>query len=161
MDLIYIGKLVSTHGIKGEVKIISDFDKKEKAFKLGNKLYIGKEEFIIASYRHHKIYDMVIFKGINDINEVIRLKNSEVFIERNLLELDEDDYLIEDLIGYRIEENEIVIGKISEIMYNKNNILLKVVGEKNFYIPLKSNFITLIDNKNLIIKVKDIEGLLL
>ena len=53
MDYIFIGKIVSTHGIKGEVKIISDFFEKDKIFKKGFKLYITPlyHEEVINTYR--------------------------------------------------------------------------------------------------------------
>ena len=47
MDNIYIGKIVSTHGIKGELRIISDFEYKDKVFVVGNKLIINDKEYII------------------------------------------------------------------------------------------------------------------
>ena len=57
MELVRIGKIVNTHGIKGELRILSDFEFKDKVFKKGVKVYVGKKkkEFIINSYRFHKI----------------------------------------------------------------------------------------------------------
>ncbi len=59
---IYIGKFVNTHGIKGEIRILSDVAYKKEIFQKGNKLYIGKNKtpFIIQNYRVHKNYDMII-----------------------------------------------------------------------------------------------------
>ena len=64
MKYINVGKLVNTHGLKGEVRILSDFRHKKNVFVKGMKLYIGKkkEEFTINTYRFHKIYDMVTFE---------------------------------------------------------------------------------------------------
>ena len=67
MDLIYIGKLVNTHGIKGEVRIISDFKYKKNIFKKDSQIVIDNVKYIIESYRQHKIYDMVTLKNINSI----------------------------------------------------------------------------------------------
>ena len=64
---VYVGKIVSTHGIKGEIRILSDFDYKEKVFKVGNKLIIENKEYTIKSYRKHKNYDMVTFIDRNHI----------------------------------------------------------------------------------------------
>ena len=83
MDLIYIGDLVNTHGIKGEVRIISDFKYKDDVFKANNSLYINNNKYIIKSYRHHKTYDMVMLDGINNIDDAINLKGSKVYINRN------------------------------------------------------------------------------
>ena len=64
MDLVYVGKIVNTHGIKGELRIKSDFERKELVFKIGNKIIIENVEHIIRTYRFHKIFD--IFNFFND-----------------------------------------------------------------------------------------------
>ena len=81
MKYLYIGKIVNTHGIKGEVRILSDFEYKDLVFKVNNKLYLGdqKEEIIINSYRHHKNYEMITFNNITNINDVLKyLKSKEL-----------------------------------------------------------------------------------
>ena len=84
MEFINIGKIVNTHGIKGELRILSDFRHKDKVFKVGMKFYVGKEkeEFTVNSYRFHKIFDMVTFVGFNNINDVLYLKGKNVFINK-------------------------------------------------------------------------------
>ena len=73
MNLIYIGDIVNTHGIKGEVRILSDFKYKKDVFKKGNYVYVGydKDKLKLNSYRVHKNFDMVTFEGINNINDVL------------------------------------------------------------------------------------------
>ena len=68
MELIYIGKITSTHGIKGELKIKSNFEYKDRVFGVGNKLIIDNKEYIIKSYRTHKGFDMVTLNNYKDIN---------------------------------------------------------------------------------------------
>ena len=51
MNNVYIGKVVNTHGIKGEIRILSDFPYKDKVFIIDNKIIIGDSEYIIKSYR--------------------------------------------------------------------------------------------------------------
>ena len=146
MDYIYIGKIVSTHGIKGEVKIISDFFEKDKIFKKGFKLYITPlyHEEVINTYRVHKNYDMVTFNGYNDINEILKYIGMGVYIKRSDLALKEDEYLLSDLIGYAVYDNNKLLGKVSGINFN-NNVLLKI--DDNFYIPFIDEFIEKVDVK--------------
>ena len=66
--MLKIGKFVNTHGIKGEIRIKSDFSRKDLIFKKGNYIYINNNKFLIKSYRVHKNYDMLTFDGINNIN---------------------------------------------------------------------------------------------
>lgn len=158
MEFIKIGRIVNTHGIKGELRILSDFRHKDKVFKKGMKFYVGKEkeEFTVNSYRFHKIFDMVTFEGFTNINEVLYLKGRDVFINKEDLVLDDGEVYIEDLIGYEVIIGEKTLGKVTGVMYNsKANDNLKV---GDVLIPYVKEFILKIeDNK---IYVKDIGGLL-
>lgn len=162
-DYVYIGKIVDTHGIKGELRILSSFERKDIVFISGNKLYLGDEleEKIISSYRHHKNFEMVVFEGINNINEVLKYLKKSVYFKRDDLKLNDKEYLIEDLIDYNVIENNILIGKVIDIVYNNSNILLSIDGTKNFYIPLNSNYVLKVDTKNKEIIVENIKGLML
>ena len=79
MDKVYIGKIVSTHGIKGELKILSDFQFKNKVFIVNNRLIIDDREYIIKSYRVHKKFDMVTLDDYKDINDVLFLLKKNVY----------------------------------------------------------------------------------
>ena len=161
MEYINIGKIVTTHGIKGEVKLISNFKYKKEAFKIGNKIYIGqnKEEKIIQSYRVHKNYDMLTFKNYNNINDVLKYKNSNVYIDKSTLKI--NGYLNTDYIGLNVYINNELIGKIINIIEIPNNELFEVENNKKvFYIPNNNELIENIDIKNKKIVIKYIEGLI-
>ena len=87
--MVCVGEIVNTHGIKGELRIVSDFKYKDKVFINGNKLYLGKrkQKVVITSYRKHKNYDMVKFEGIDDINDAIIFKGDDVFVKRESLDM--------------------------------------------------------------------------
>ena len=82
MDLVYVGKIVNTHGIKGELRIRSDFERKDLVFKVGNKIIIDKEEHIIKSYRYHKIFDMITIDDYDNINDVLKFVGKNVYVSR-------------------------------------------------------------------------------
>ena len=109
--MIKIGKYVNTHGIKGEIRILSDFSRKDLLFIKGFKIYIKNKEFIINSYRKHKQYYMVTLVGINNINDIIELKGSDVYIKRE----DIDSFIDEDLYSYSAIINE--MGNIKEFVF--------------------------------------------
>ena len=142
-DYVCVGKIVNTHGIKGELRILSDFEIKNKVFKKDINLYVGpeKREFTITSYRHHKMFDMVTFKGITNINEVINLKGLLVYVKREILNLDNDSYVLSDLIGLDVYDKDKKIGTVKDYYLDNGNTLLDVLGKKEFYIPLKSHYI--------------------
>ena len=163
MDYVFIGKIVNTHGIKGELRIRSNFDKKDLIFKPGFTLYIG-EGYVpekIVTYRVHKEFDMVTFEGYNNINQVLNYLKMNVYIKRSDLELNNDEYILDDLIGLNVVENGETLGKVSEIVYNGSNILLSVLGDKNFYIPTNGDFIKKVDLENGTIETFNAKGLIL
>ena len=161
MNWIYIGEIVNTHGIKGEVRLISDFDYKKQAFKPGQKIYVGKrkEELTIQSYRTHKNYDMFTFKGINDINDVIMYKGDSAYIDRNSIQI--DGYFNEDIIGLDVYDNETKLGQVEQIMRSKAHDILVIKGnKKKQMVPYIKEYIKEIDLKNHRIHIYVIEGLL-
>lgn len=126
---ISIGRFVTTHGIKGEIRIKSNFKYKDRVFKVGNEIIIDKP-YIITSYRIHKGFDMVTLEGINDINDIIHLKGSLVYIEKEKY-MNDTDYVDNDLIGFDIICNNEVLGKLTEFYYiNENKKLLCIDSKK-------------------------------
>ena len=130
--MIRIGKYVNTHGIKGEIRILSDFSRKDLVFKKGFKIYIKDNEFVINSYRKHKDYDMVTLEGINNINDIIDLKGNYVYIKRE----DINSFIDEDLYEYSviIKDKEykiinIIENKAHKILVLNNNVMVPYVKE--------------------------------
>ena len=162
MDFVYIGKIVGTHGIKGEIRIISNFDKKEKIFVIDKPVYIGneKQKEIINSYRKHKNYDMITLKGIYDINEVLKYKGQKVYALRRDLNI-ENDYVLDDLLGMKIVSNNEDYGIVEDIFDNNGNTLLKILFDKNYYIPYNKRYIKSVDLKNKSIEVDSVKDLIL
>lgn len=157
MEYIYIGKIVNTHGIKGEVRIISDFEYKDKVFVKGMILYLNKKQQLkINTYRVHKNYDMVTFVGINDINEVLPFKGDNVYIDKNSIII--DGYFDEDLIGMTVIGDNIEIGKVEKIIKNKAHKIIVVSGNK--MIPYVDEYIKDIDINNKTININLIKGLI-
>ena len=157
MDLIYIGTLVNTHGIKGEVRIISDFKYKDVIFKKDNFIYINKEKYKIVSYRKHKMFDMVMLDGIDSIEDANKLKGKDVYIDR--IEYTFDGYLDEDLIGMEVYDNNIYKGKIVEILKGVKYDMLVIDGIKRHLVPNIDEFIKRIDISSNRIDINYIKGL--
>ena len=156
--MVYVGEIVNTHGIKGELRIVSDFKYKAEVFVPGKKLYLGKrrQEEIIKTYRKHKNYDMITFERIDDINEAIIFKGDDVFIKREELVI--DGYVDEDIIGLDVYSSKFV-GKVDTILKNKQEILVIKNNEKTYLVPFVEEFVSVdLDNKRINLNV--IEGLL-
>ncbi len=161
MDKVYIGKIVNTHGIKGEIRIISDFLYKEKAFKVGTDIYIDEQKYLIRSYRRHKNFDMITLEGFNDINEVLKFMKKAVYKRKEDLNLSKNEILDEDLINYKVIDKSGKCGIIKEIFYaSSSNKILRVVFDKEVLIPLFSPMIKKIDSDKLEIEVELIDGMI-
>lgn len=160
MRYLYVGKLVNTHGIKGEVRIISNFRHKNKVFVKGVRLYVGrdKKEYEIASYRVHKNFDMVVFKDNNDINLIEHLKGSLVYVNKDDLKLSENEVLAIDLLGFSVIINEKKIGVIKEVLDTPANEVL--VLDNGIMIPYVKDFIRKINKNDNVVTVYDVKGLI-
>jgi len=153
MEKVYLGKIVSTHGIKGELKIKSNFPYKEKAFKIGNQLIIDNKKYEIKTYRVHKQFDMVTLDDYHDINEVLFLLKKSVYIEKEDLSLDKNQVLDEELMTYQVLTTEGKRGIIKEIfLASPTNKIMRVELENEILVPLNSPLVKIdVDKKQIII----------
>ena len=160
MEKVFVGKIVSTHGIKGEIKIISDFEYKDKVFKVGNELLIDDQNYIIKSYRHHKNFEMVTLNEYNDINEVLFLMKKKVYIDKNELRLDSQEVLDEELITYKVVTTDGMCGTVKEIFFaSSENKIIRVMLDKEILIPVKSPMLKKIDKDKKEIIIELISGM--
>ncbi len=160
MDYIYIGDVTNTHGLKGEIRISSDFKFKDSAFKVGMPFYIGKKHAkeVVASHRIHKNYDMVTFDGCNYIDDVIIYKGEPVYVNR--ADLVYDGYLDEDLIGLDVYCLDRHIGKVNSIMKTNAHDILVVKNGSKHLIPNIDEFIKSVDLDNKRLDINYMKGLL-
>ena len=161
MTLIKIGKIVNTHGIKGELRLLSKFTYKDKVFINNMKIYIDKKDIeIINTYRKHKNFDMITLKGYSNINEVLKYKGKYVYVDNNDIVLDNNKYLDEDLIGLNVIYEDNDKGIITDIERYDKTVLFNIKGnDKEYLIPYNDNLIDKIDINDKKIYIKDIKGL--
>ena len=162
MKYVLIGRLVNTHGLKGEVRILSSFKYKDRLFKKGMKIYIGKDKVCeeITSHRYHKIFDMITMKGYNDIDQVLKYKGDYVFVNKEDIVLNENDYLDEDIIGLNVYVDDRLLGRVNRIdKHSVNEILVIKNDEKNYLVPYNFDIILNVDLEKREMKVRNIVGL--
>lgn len=160
MDYIKIGKIVNTHGIKGEVRLLSKFPYKDKVFVKDMNIYIDKKyKEVISSYRKHKNFDMITLVGYYNINDVLKYKGLNVYVNKDDIRLDSNKYLDEDIIGSNVIYKGINVGVIKDIERYDKYSLLVILGKKEYLIPYNDNLIDNIDINNKNVYIKDIDGL--
>lgn len=163
MKYILIGKIVNTHGIKGELRLLSNFKYKDKIFKKNSIIYIGKDKVreVIVSYRVHKQFDMIMMDGYDNINQVLKYKGMKVYINREDLILNENEYLDEDLIGLDVKVNNMVVGRVKRIeKYPHQDLIVVKKEEKDCLIPYVSDIIEEINFVDGYMSIKEIKGLI-
>lgn len=162
---IEIGKIVNTHGIKGELRVMSDSDFKDERFKKNNTLYLkfnGEyQEVVINSYRTHKNFDLITINNLSNINDVLKFVNSYLYIKKeDLKELGENEFHYENLLGLEVVSTEgEYIGIVKDIMTVPQGEILVIYNleNKRILIPFVPNFIKDVKGK---ITVQVIEGLI-
>lgn len=160
MKYIYIGDIVNTHGLKGEVKILSSFKFKDSVFKKDMIFYIGnkKNKEVVVTHRVHKNYNMVTFLGKDYIDDVIIYKNEPVYVSRD--DLVYEGYLDEDLISLDVYCNDKHIGKVNSILKTNAHEILVVKNGSKHMIPNIPEFIENVDLENKRLDIKYMKGLI-
>ena len=139
-----VGKIVNTHSLKGEVKVISSTDFEEERFKKGSKLLITRgnqliREVVVQSYRNHKNFLLVKFEGIDSVEEAEKLKNLQIKIDSDKVgELEENEFYFHQIIGCEVfDENDKNLGEIIDILTPGANDVWVIKGEngKEILIP--------------------------
>ena len=159
MNNIYVGKIVNTHGIKGELRIKDDLTKNQRKeiFKIGTNLIIDDSKYLITSYRRHKDYDMVTFKGFNNINDVLILKGKKVYKDKSEINLSSNDILDSELITYKVKTTNNLEGVIKSIELTGINykIIRLLINNEEVLVPYHKEFILNInqDKKEVLIKL--------
>ncbi len=148
MDRVTVGKVVSTHGIKGEVKVLSTFPYKEKAFQVGKTVYLSTSSspFILSSYRVHQKYDLLMFEGISNINEVLPYLPCSLTMDRVEIGLSSTEYMDQDLLGFSCFFDGREVGSVIEIFFaSPKNKIIRIKGKQEILIPFSEHFVKKID----------------
>lgn len=161
-ELVIVGKVINFFGIKGELKILSDFDKEELAFKCGMHVLIKEEWLSITSVRKHKNYILIRVNNLNDINLVTKYIGFNVYIRKSDLNLGEDEYLLDDLIGARVIDEKNNIGEVIDAYIGPSSSYVKVLYEnKEYLIPLVDAYIKKFDKNNKILYTTNAKDLII
>ncbi len=161
-EILEIGKVVNTHGIRGELKIQPWCDDPEIFDEL-EYIYIGGEKYTITRSRFHKTCEIVAVEGINNINEAESLKNKIVTVEREMLgELPDGTYYIADILGLEVRCSDgQVLGVIDNVISTGSNDVYEVKrdGKKPLLLPVIDDVINEININEGYVSVTLIKGL--
>ena len=169
MDYYDVGKIVNTHGIKGEVRVLSTTTNPEERYCEGAPLIWfgkdgGKEELTVNSHRTHKTFDLLTFEGYGNVNDVERLVGGTLRVSEDmLLELPENEFYIHEVVGSTVIDDDSgeEIGTIKEILSpGANDVwVVKRPNKKDLLLPYIESVILDVDILNQVVRVHVMEGL--
>lgn len=141
MNKVLVGYTTMTHGLKGDIKFYPSIYETDKFLKVNFPIYINEHVHYITSVKKNKNCYLIKLDNLNDINLVEDFRNKDLYIDMDDLKLGNGEYLVSNLIGFKVVEDGKNIGIVKDIMYNKVGILLYVLGSKSFYIPLNDYYV--------------------
>lgn len=152
------GQIVNTHGLKGYVKIqpwaddpadLLDFDR----------FFIDGREYEVEQASLQKSMVLLKLAGVDTIDEAVKLRNKELLIAREDVELEEGVVFIADLIGLTVLADGVEIGKITEVLTPPGNDVYVVKGEREYLIPAVKEFVEELNPAAGFVRVHLIEGM--
>lgn len=159
-----IGKIVSVHGLKGDVKVETWCNEPEFICEF-DKLYSkeGKREFEVERSRVQKNMVIMKLKGVDSVEEGQALRNKILFMDRDDVGLEEGYYFFQDLIGLTVVDvdNQRVYGEIKDVFQTGANDVYHIKSEdgKEYYIPAIADVIIKTDLQDGKMYIRPLEGL--
>ena len=166
-EMLRVGVITTTHGVRGEVKVYPTTDDAERFLELEEIwLDTGKERLPLKIQNVKFFKNMVIlkFEGYDDINAVQAWRQKDLLVTREqAVELQEDEYFIGDLIGLHVEDEEgNALGVLRDVLETGANdvYLVSRPGEKDLMLPATKDCIREVDLESGIMRVRVLPGLL-
>lgn len=161
MKYVAVGRILSTHGLKGEVSFRYYNKEERERFKSYKNFFIFEAEGPIQlkarSIREKKDLFIIKFEGIEKIEEVERFVGKELFVsELELPPLEPGEFYLYELEGLFVyNEKDELIGKVEGVLEKKGVPVLVVSGKREIYVPLVEDFIISIEIEKKSMKIKE------
>ena len=161
LTMIRAGRIVNTHGVRGEVKVLPEGVEPELLLDCPA-LYVDGAPMAPAARRVHKGCLLVKLKGIDDMDAALELKGKTVSIRRSDVKLPEGSFFDEELVGLAARDAETGedLGKIEEVLsYPAHKVYVLRGGLDEFLVPAVPAFIAGIDLAAGTVDIHMMEGL--
>ena len=166
-NILQVGVISSTHGIRGEVKVFPTTDDAKRFNSLKEVILdTGKEKKILSieGVKFFKQFVILKFKGIDSINDIEIYKGKSLFVTRDqAVPLEEDEYFVADLIGFEVlEEKTGIHGVLQDVMGTGANdvYIIKLSDNRELLLPAIKQCVLNIDMEVRQMKIHILEGLL-
>ena len=158
-----VGKIVGTHGVRGEMRVecwanSPDFLRKFK------KLYLDEgQKALSVTCRPHKNIALVTVKGVDSIEKADLYKGKILYIDRADVKLEKGEHFVQDIIGLRVTDvdTDKVYGTVNDVLKTGSNDVYEMRGEdqKLYYIPVIPDIIDRLDFDNGAVYIRPMKGL--
>lgn len=166
-DILQVGIITSTHGVRGEVKVYPTTDDMKRFKRLKEVILdTGKEQMTleIESVKFFKQFVILKFKGFDNINDMEKYRQKSLFVTRkNAVRLSHDEYFIADLLGLKVlNESGEKIGILRDVMETGANdvYVIDMTDGRELLLPAIKQCILEVDVEQGFIKVHILDGLL-
>jgi len=156
LQFIEAGEIVTTHGVRGEVKVLPWLDSPEDLVDF-DRVRIGDKEYAVESCRVQKTCNLVKLAGVDTMEEAQALRGKKVLLYRE--DIDEDVIFAAELVGVKVFCDSELIGSITDVLDYPGNKVYVVKGEKEYMIPAVKAFILDTDMETETMQVRLIEGM--
>ena len=158
MKLHYLeaGQIVTTHGVRGEMKVLPWADGPDFLLDF-NRVRIDGKEYKVESCRVQKSCNLLKLQGIDTMEAAQAMHNKTIEIYRE--DTDPDIIFAAELIGIDVFQDDIQIGKLVDVLDYPGNKVYVVKGEKEYMIPAVKAFVLSTDMDNNRMQVNLIEGM--
>ncbi len=166
-ELLQVGVISSTHGIRGEVKVFPTTDDVNRFKKLKTVLVdTGKEHISleVEQVKFFKQFAILKFKGIDNINDVLKYKSKSLYVTReHAVKLKKDEYFIADMIGMQVvTEDGSLFGTLKHVMQTGANDVYEIQSSEfgDVLVPAIKDCILDVDIEGRIMKIHLMDGLI-
>lgn len=156
LQFVEAGEIVTTHGIKGEIKVLPWMDGPEDLLDF-ERCRIARKDYVIESVRVQKTCTLVKLQGVDTVEDAQALRGKTMLIYRE--DISDDVIFSAELIGVEVYCGEKLIGTVKEVLNYPGNNVYVVKGEKEYMIPAVKEFILDTDMEANRMQVKLIEGM--
>lgn len=166
-DLLQVGIITSTHGVRGEVKVYPTTDDPRRFRRLKEVvLDTGREKLNleIEGVKFFKQFVILKFKGLDNINDIEKYRQKSLYVTRkNAVLLQRDEYFIADLIGLKVQDEDgTELGTVKDVIETGANDVYEVemADGRSLLLPAIKQCILNVDVENGMMQVHVLEGLL-
>ena len=156
LQFVKAGEIVTTHGVRGEVKVLSWLDSPEVLCEF-DRCRIDGKEYIMESVRVQKTCNLVKIQGVETMEAAQAMRGKTIELYRE--DIDDEVIFAAELIGVEVFVDGENIGKIVDVLDYPGNSVYVVKGQHEYMIPAVKQFILSTDMEKNEMQVKLIEGM--